>query len=134
MTARRHSLALRAAAAAAALAVAAAGGGLPMCVSLLARAAAPCDMHSAHNVAAMRGQTSPQITAVVAQAPVQACHQDATGLGCAAGSVCPTAGPAAPAWANVPFGVRVASHTGALGPAANLISYLAPPLAPPPQA
>src|SRR2546423_14704622 len=31
------------------LSVATAGSGLPMCVSLLAQAAAPCDMHSGHN-------------------------------------------------------------------------------------
>ena len=133
MSPRRHSLALRAAAAAAALAVAAAGGGLPMCISLLAHAGAPCAMHSARNDAAMLGQ-APQLTAVVAQAPVHACHPDAAGLGCVAGSACATAGPAAPAGAKVLVAVRGPSWVGVPGPASALASYLAPPLSPPPQA
>jgi len=37
----------------------------------------------------------------VAQASGQMCHQDAAGLGCAAGTTCPTGGPATPAWAKV---------------------------------
>src|SRR5438128_1987642 len=133
MTPRRHSLALRTVAAAAALVVAAAGSGVPMCVSLLAQAVAPCAMHSGHIGAAAHDHAA-HVVAVAAQASGPACHQDAAGLGCAAGSACPTAGPAAPAWANVLVGVRAASHTGALGPAANIVSYLAPPLSPPPQA
>ena len=134
MTPRRHSLTLRTVAAAAALVVAAAGSGVPMCVSLLAQAVAPCEMHSG-DIGAAAHDHAAHVVAVAAPASGQSsCHQDVAGLGCAAGSACPTAGPAAPAPATVPIGVRVASHTGALGPAANLISYLAPPLSPPPQA
>ncbi len=46
-----------------ALSVATAGSGLPMCVSLLAQAAAPCDMHSGHNGAA----THDRLIALAAQ-------------------------------------------------------------------
>ncbi len=104
-----------------------------MCLSLLAQAAAPCDMHSGHNGAATHEHTA-QFAALVAQAPGQPCHPDAAGLGCAAGSACPTAGPAAPAWARVPVAPQASSRMGVLGPASALVSYLAPPLSPPPQA
>src|SRR3989442_8175488 len=93
-----HSLPLRTTAAAGALVVAAAGSGVPMCVSLLAQAVAPCEMHSGHNGAATHEHAA-HLAALVAQSSGQACHQDATGLGCAAGSACPTGGPATPAWA-----------------------------------
>src|SRR5947208_7617879 len=77
-----------------ALSVATAGSGLPMCVSLLAQAAAPCDMHSGHKGAATHEHAA-HLVALVAQSSGQACHQDdATGLGCAAGSTCPTGSPA----------------------------------------
>src|SRR5712692_4477949 len=99
MTPRRHSLALRTVAAAAALAIAAGDGGLPMCVSVLAQTVAPCEMHSGHNGAAPHDHAA-HVVAVAAPASGPACHQDVAGLGCAAGSACPTAGPAAPAWAN----------------------------------
>src|SRR5438132_4005937 len=116
-----------------ALSVATVGSGLPMCVSLLAQAAAPCDMHSGHHGAA-RHEHAAHLAAPVAQPSAQACHQDATGLGCAAGSTCPTGGPAAGVSAKVSVGVRAASRMGVLGPSTTFVSYFAPPLSPPPQA
>src|SRR6059036_4137551 len=116
-----------------ALSVATAGSGLPMCVSLLAQAAAPCDMHSGHNRGATHEHAA-HLTALVAQGSGQACHEDAAGLGCAAGSTCPTGSPATAVWAKVSVGLRAASRTGVLGPSSSLVSYLAPPLSPPPQA
>ncbi len=129
----RVSIALRGIGFTLALSTAAAGSGLPMCVSLLAQAAAPCDMHAGHNRVVTHGHAA-QFAALVTAASGQACHQDVSSLGCAAGSACPTAGPAAPAWAHVPLGARAASPSGILGPASTFISYLAPPLSPPPQA
>src|SRR5712691_11462752 len=119
MTPRRHSLPFRTVAAAAALVVAVAGGGVPMCVSLLAQAVAPCEMHSGHHGAAAHEHAA-HVAVLAAQPSGQACHQGTTGLGCAAGTACPTAGPAAPAWVNVPIGERVASRLGVLGPASDL--------------
>ena len=116
-----------------ALSVATAGSGLPMCVSLLAQAAAPCDMHSGHNGAATH-EHAVHLAALVAQGSGQACHQDATGLGCAAGTTCPTGSPAAAVWAKMSVGLRAALRTGVLGPDTTFVSYLAPPLSPPPQA
>ena len=127
----RHPLIVRTLAAAVALAAAAQGGGVPMCASLLAEAATPCAMHStsvehAHDPAA----------AILVAVPAGhgTCHLDAGALGCAAGGACPTGGIAAPAWLNIPIAPPVASRTVAAGPSSALISYLAPPLAPPPQA
>src|SRR5881296_3351611 len=101
--------ALRAIRLAVALSVATAGSGLPMCVSLLAQAAAPCDMHSGHNAAAMHEHAA-HLTALVASASGRACHQDAGGLGCSAGSRCPTGSAATPAWAKVSVGLRASSR------------------------
>src|SRR5438093_13436957 len=118
-------------AAVAALAVATQGGGVPMCVSLLAETAVPCAMH----LPGMHGtHHASGATLVAAPAGQGACHVDAASLGCAAGGTCPTGGTAAPAWLNMPIAPRVASRTGAPGPSSALISFLAPPLAPPPQA
>src|SRR5213593_325393 len=125
--------ALRAIRLAVALSVATAGSGLPMCVGLLAQAAAPCDMHSAHNGAATHERAA-HLAALVAQPSGQACHQDVTGIGCAAGSTCPTGSPATAVWAKVSVGLRAASLTGVLGPASTFASYIASPLSPPPQA
>jgi len=116
-----------------ALFVATGGSGLPMCVSLLAQAAAPCDMHSGHNGAPSHKHAA-HLAALVAQGSGQACHQDAAGLGCAAGNTCPTGGPATAVWARVSMGVRATSRMGVLGPSTAFVSYLAPPLCPPPQA
>jgi hypothetical protein len=129
----RAPIALRAICLAVALSVTTAGSVLPMCVSLLAQAAAPCDMHSGHNGAAMHKHAG-RLAALVAQASGQACHQDAAGLGCAAGGGCPTSGVAVPAWLRVPVAIRAPSRMGVLGSVSALVSYLAPPLSPPPQA
>jgi len=115
------------------LSVVGTGTGLPMCVSLLAQAGTPCEMHPAHHGSRAHQHAAPS-AALVAQTPDQACHQDATGLGCAAGTACPTAGPATPTWAKVAIALRTASRFGAGERHAALTSYLAPPLAPPPQA
>src|SRR6266516_1405989 len=128
-----RSLALRVVALALAIAVGSSATGLPMCLNLLAQAATPCHIHRGHHGSTMHQRGAP-IAALVPQRADQACHHDATGVGCAAGSACPTDGPAAPAWTKAPLGARSVSRTGVLAPAATLISYLAPPLAPPPQA
>jgi hypothetical protein len=86
-----------------------------------------------HGGAATREHAA-QLAALVAQAPMQACHQDAAGLGCAAGSTCPSGAPATPAWANVTTGLGAGSRKGVLGPDFAFVSYFAPPLSPPPQA
>jgi hypothetical protein len=118
-------------AAAVAVAAAAQGGGVPMCASLLAEAAAPCAMHmpGTHGT-----QDAGVATLVAAPAGHGACHVDGARLGCAANGSCPTGGTAVPAWSNVPIVPRAASRMVASGPSSALISYLAPPLAPPPQA
>src|SRR6266480_6712837 len=102
---------MRAIALAVALSMATAGSGLPMCVSLLAQATAPCDMHSGHKGGATYGHSA-HLAALVPQASGQMCHQDATGLGCAAGTTCPTGSPASPAWAKVPIALRAESRRG----------------------
>jgi hypothetical protein len=127
----RHPLTVRALAAAVAFAAVAQAGGAPMCASLVAEAAAPCAMH-------MRGmhETNDAGVATVVAAPTEqgACHVDAASLGCAAGGSCPTGGTTAPAWINIPIVPRAASRVAAPGQSSALMSYLAPPLAPPPQA
>ncbi len=125
--------ALRAVCLAVILSVATAGSGLPMCISLLAQAAAPCDMHSGHDGAPTHKHAA-HVAALVPLPSGQACHQDAAGFGCAAGSTCPTGSPATTAWAKVSVGLRAASRTGVLEPDTTFVSYLAPPLSPPPQA
>ena len=124
---------LRAIRLAVALSVASAGSGLPMCVSLLAQAVAPCAMHSGHNGVATHEHAA-HVATLVPQPSGQACHQDAAGRGCAAGSTCPSGGTSAPAWAKVSVALRAASLTGVLGPDTTFVSYLAPPPSPPPQA
>src|SRR5436309_9830649 len=127
----RYPTLVRTVAATVALVAAVQGSGVPMCASLLAEATAPCAMHlpGIHGTHHASGATL-----VAAPAGQGACHVDAASLGCAAGGTCPTGGTAAPAWLNMPIAPRVASRTGAPGPSATLISFLAPPLAPPPQA
>lgn len=129
----RTPVALRGVAVVVALSVTAAASGLPMCVSLVARVAAPCDGHRAGGGGARPEQVVHR-AAVAPQASPHACHPDAAGLGCAAGSVCPTAGPAVPLWASVPVALRATSRVSVPGPVSPLVSYFAPPLSPPPQA
>src|SRR2546426_7550802 len=126
-------LAYRAVALAAIISVGSTGTGLPMCLSLLAQAAAPCEMHAAHP-GGVTHQHAAQLSALVAQAPGQACHQDAAGLGCTAGTACPTAGAATPARTRVSVALAAASCFGLAGPDSGFASFLAPPLSPPPQA
>ena len=133
MRSSRAPIALRAICLAAALSVASAGSGLPMCVTSFAQVAVPCEMHSGHNGAATHDHAA-RGAVLVAQPSGQTCHQDAAGLGCVAGSTCPTGSPAAEVWAHVAVDVRPASRTGVLGPDSTFNSYLAPPLSPPPQA
>src|SRR2546430_17449667 len=104
-----------------------------MCVSLLAQAAAPCDMHSGHNGGATYAHAA-HLVALVAQASGQMNHQDAAGLGCAAGSRRPTGSPATGVWAQASVGLRADCRTRVLTPASTLISYLAPSTSPPPPA
>ena len=127
---RRYPMLVRSLASAAALAVAAQGGGVPMCVSLIAKAVEPCAMHT-HGAASKHFHL-----ATLSPTPPGngACHADAASLGCAAGGTCPTGGTAAPAWSTVLIEPRAASRTAALGPSSALTSYLPPPLATPPQA
>jgi len=122
---------VRTLAAAVALAAAAQAGGVPMCASLLAEAAAPCAMHSTNP---HRTHGPGLATLAAASAGHGVCHVDAAAPGCAAGGTCPTGGTAAPAWVNLPIAPRLPSRDVAAGPSSALISYLAPPLAPPPQA
>jgi len=108
------------------LTVAASGSGLPMCVSLLARAAEPCPMHQ-------HGDGS-QATQIVAEHTMgDACHSDGD-VGCATGGSCPTGGNAT-AIASEP----VLATSGATVGVTPLIerahlTFLSPPLPPPPQA
>ena len=129
----RAPIALRGVALAAALSVVAAGTGLPMCFGLLAQAAAPCAMHSPPH-GGPAGAHATHGAALVATVEGHACHPDAAGLGCAAGSACPSGGAATPVWAKLPVALRAASSVAMPGPVAALVSYLAPPPAPPPQA
>jgi hypothetical protein len=122
---------VRSLASAAALVVAAQGGGVPMCVSLIAAAAAPCAMHTHAAAPAHDAQVA---TLSAAPSGHKACHADGATFGCATGGACPGGGTAAPVWANVPVAVGAASRADVPRPAFALISYLAPPLSPPPQA
>lgn len=124
----RAPIPLRGICLAVALSVATAGSGLPMCISVLSQASAPCDMHGHSRTATHDHGAQP--AALEAQTTGQACHQDAAGLGCAAGSTCLSGGPATPAWAKVPIANRAASRQGVLGPASAFVSYCAPPQGP----
>ncbi|HYU02114.1 MAG TPA: hypothetical protein VEK85_17220 [Gemmatimonadales bacterium] len=126
-------LACRAVALAAIISVGSTGTGLPMCLSLLAQAAAPCAMHATHPGGATH-QHAAQLTALVAPVPGQACHQDVAGLGCTTRIACPTAGAATPARTRASFALPAASRFGLAGPDSGFASFLAPPLSPPPQA
>ena len=124
---------LRGVALAAALSVATSGSDLPMCLSLVAQAAAPCQMHGGRH----RHEAHPAAPAsgnVLSQAPAPTCHTDAGALGCAAGAACPTSGPASAAWVGTGLVARSASRVVALTVASAFASYVAPPLSPPPQA
>jgi len=124
---------LRAFSLAIAISVAANGGGLPLCTSLLAHTAGPCEMHVAHG-GITSDQPGMQMPVVAPQTTGQSCHQDDGGLGCAAGSACPTVGLATPGWARVTVDLGTASQLEAQATHSGFVSYSAPPLSPPPQA
>src|SRR3989442_14877490 len=129
----RGHLAIRAIALATAVFLTATSGALPMCLSALAQAVAQCAMHhEAHHPGDHPpASSSPQLVSPHTGLP---CAPDAGGTGCAAGSACPAAGPAMVAAAEIPVAVRNVSRVAAPASPASLLSYLAPPLAPPPQA
>jgi len=131
MTPSRYPFTLRSLAALAALSVAAAGGGVPMCVSLIARATAPCAMHTEH-----AGSPAHHVAATVHGAPSgdASCHGDAQSPGCATGGACPSGGPAAPVCGAPAVAVAAPDHQTAFASAAAHLSFVAPPLPPPPQA
>lgn len=132
MTPPRHPFALRSLAALAALAVAAVGGGVPMCVSLIARATTPCAMHSehagspAHHVAATSVNAAPSDDG--------SCHGDVQSMGCAAGGACPSGGTGALFYGAQAFGVAAPDRKAVFAVATTHLSFVAPPLPPPPQA
>ena len=125
-------LAFRAIALVTALSLTATSGGLPMCLSALAQAVAHCAMHHEVHHPGDHTAGSPSLRLVSPDAG-QPCHADADGLGCSGASVCPAAGPAMTAGADLPVAVRNLSRAAAPASTASLLSYLAPPLAPPPQ-
>ena len=125
-------LALRAIALVTALSLTATSGGLPMCLSALAQAVAHCAMHGDRHQRGGHAVASLSLQLVAPDGP-QSCHADADGLGCSGASVCPAAGPAMTAGADLPVAVRNLSRAAAPASTASLLSYLAPPLAPPPQ-
>jgi len=125
-------LALRAIALVTALSLTATSGGLPMCLSALAQAVAHCAMHGDRHHQGGHAVASLSLQLVAPDGP-QSCHADADGLGCSGASVCPAAGPAMTAGADLPVAVRNLSRAAAPASTASLLSYLAPPLAPPPQ-
>ena len=128
----RGHLALRAIALVTAVSLTATSGGLPMCLSALTQAVAHCAMHGeGHHQDGHAVSLSLQLVAANGS---QSCHPDADGLGCSGASVCPAVGPAVPAGPDLLMAVRSVSRAAAPAFAAFLLSYLAPPLAPPPQA
>lgn len=103
------------------------GSGLPMCMSLLARAAEPCAMHQ-HELAGHAAHGA----RVAASHAGDACHAGDGNTGCATGGACPTGGTAAPV-AHAGLGTpRVALGTTPVIDQ-TYPSFLAPPLSPPPQ-
>ncbi len=129
----RSGIFVRTIALAAALAVVGSGGGMPMCLTLLSQAAAPCDMHG-HHLADHGHALAGAFIQLVGPGPAHSCHQDARAAGCGAGQSCPAGGPAAAADAALAVDSRDALEELPVGATAPPASYLAPPLAPPPQA
>ena len=123
---------LRGMAVAVTLAVTTTGGAAPMCFDLLMQTIAPCGMHAGRH-GTSESATAPQLAQVVPHASELACHTDRSGLGCTTGHACPTAGPAASVMAQPPTDLRDVSRLPVVGPSLSFISYLAPPLSPPPQ-
>jgi hypothetical protein len=101
-----------------------------MCVSLLARAAEPCAMHQHQR----GGHDAHGAQVAPAHDMDGACHSGAGVIGCATGGSCPTGGNAAPlaAAAILPTSGPTRLVTPAIEEAH--VSFLSPPLPPPPQA
>ena len=114
-----------------ALVIMATGTGLPMCVSLFAQAARPCDMHSSHHGESQSSHTR-HFATVVSQPPGQECH-DAGPVGCAT-TACPTVGAASTLATIGSVSMQPPSRVGMVGKFSTFTSYSAPPLSPPPQA
>ena len=131
MTMPRYPLSIRCLASVAILAVAAAGAGVPMCVSLLARAATPCAMHTDPGAPGHDHDVGISITA----APVghDTCHDDAQTVGCAAGGVCPSGVTGALSSMQID-GVASPSHAFVFASTDGHESFIAAPLPPPPLA
>ena len=111
------------------LTVAASGSGLPMCVSLLARAAQPCAMHQHERGGHVHGaQVAP------GHDMDGACHSGDSAFGCATGGSCPTGGTAAPLVAEAVPSTSGPTHTATPPMARAHHSFLSPPAPPPPQA
>ena len=126
MTAKRGFAAMLA------LVIIATGTGLPMCVSLFAQAARPCDMHSSGH-GDSRSSHARHSATVVSQPPGQGCHDDAGPVGCAT-TACPTAGAASTVAMIGSVSMQAPSRIGIVGKLSTFTSYSAPPLSPPPQA
>lgn len=129
MSPSRYPPKVRCLAAVAIMAVAAAGGGLPMCVSLFARATQPCDMHADH--AASKAHHVP--ATVNAASGDGHCHSDAQSS-CAAGGSCPSGGASAVLYGVQAPGVAAPDHSLVFAAPTPHLSFVAPPLPPPPQA
>ncbi len=104
-----------------------------MCLTLLAQSLAPCAMQ-ARAAGAKAHHPAAQGAAVVSHPASASCHTDEGGPGCAAGGGCPAGGTAAPMGAAPIMAPAPASLAAGWAPASSLLSFLAPPLAPPPQA
>ena len=129
----RFGPATRAIAFAAALSISATGSGLPMCLSLLGQATAPCQMHARHHEEGT-DHRAPQSGQVTSHVSGEACHPDSTAPACTTGGGCPTGGPAVGVSVQVAAFVLPAAAAALLAPASSYLSYSAPPLSPPPQA
>jgi hypothetical protein len=106
------------------LTVAASGSGIPMCVSLLARAAEPCAMHqhkSGHGAAVIAGHDVGD-----------ACHNDAE-PGCVSGGTCPAGGSAASLAAQPVLSAPAFAADAAFTIDPTPHSFFSAPLPPPPQ-
>jgi hypothetical protein len=112
-----------------AVTVAASGSGLPMCVSLLARAAEPCAMHQHQR----GGHDAHGAQVTPAHDMDDACHSGDGDIGCATGGSCPTGGTAGPLVAEAVLATF--GPAPAVTPAIEqaYLSFLSPPLSPPPQ-
>src|SRR2546430_17661309 len=86
-------LALRAIALVTAVSLTATSGGLPMCLSALAQAVAHCAMHGDRHHQGGHAVAALSLRLVAPDGPRPG-HAVAAGLGCAAASACPPAGPA----------------------------------------